>query len=551
MIAEERDVRLEYNTVVFVSFENQFAPAGGLAAVMKMLPPAVSKYRKTILITPLFQNIEKTRNALDCGQIASTGLKAKVLYRGTYHPIEVFEAKLSRDENRYSILLVKANSFFLAGENPYIDTWRENALFNDAYFLCKSVPVVLELVKSTFPPPYVVHLQDWETALTVETMHYSLPNKCVLTLHNSYDYRLLNDPENRTVLQHTIPNMQGISTVSDQFSQELTSDVLQTDIFAPMLQDQLNLMHPVGINNGNFVELAFPADLTSTNEILSVKRRSREAFNETLQSRGDLAPLWGNKLNLLDGGDVPIFLLFGRDDPKQKGFDVAAASIYKLFKRKGTSVGYFIFAPIPGVNGLDGLAYLGDLCKEFGNNIMVFPFRLSAGYLELQRASSYVIMPSYYEPFGAANEGYANGVPVIARATGGLLQQVRPVNIGDLPEKTSSLVKKYHQGNLDRPTGFLYREHPNTETASNWEHLFGTDFKARRTIQEPVDRMNPVFWSMVVQLEAVLEKAVAYYKDDKDGYCRMIVNGIDLFKDFSWDKAARKYFDLLYKLPIS
>jgi hypothetical protein len=66
---------MDYNTIVFVSFENQFAPCGGLTAVMRMLPPVMAKYRKTILITPFFQNIEKSKKAFESGEIKTTGIQ--------------------------------------------------------------------------------------------------------------------------------------------------------------------------------------------------------------------------------------------------------------------------------------------------------------------------------------------------------------------------------------------------------------------------------------------------------------------------------------------
>ncbi len=160
-------------------------------------------------------------------------------------------------------------------------------------------------------------------------------------------------------------------------------------------------------------------------------------------------------------------------------------------------------------------------------------------------------MPSYYEPFGAATEGFANGAPVIARATGGLIQQVRPVNFSLLPTHVRDRIKHYHGTNLDKPTGFLFRENPSTETADNWRYLLGSDFKVRRPIREPVNKLNPVFWSMVLELGNVLGEALRYFKEDKAGYCQMIRNGIELFKQFTWEIAAEKYLHVLFKIQKS
>lgn len=539
------DVLNQPGTIAFVSFENEFAPVGGLAAVMKRLPPEVSRWCNTITITPCFQNIESTKRAMRDGQITGTRLAGRVFHNGQFHDFQVLKARPIKDRPSYAMYLVKSDAFFLGGENPYIDTWRHDALYSDATFLCKAVPAVLGLLDGAAKPPYKVSLHDWETALVAETMKLGPLADCYLTLHNVYDTSLKGDPHGQTVLQHCIPLMRGLSAVSEQYAIELTTDVLQRNCLAEKIQSQLAGRGIVGINNGNFTPLSFPAGVKDVDQIVALKNDARLAFTRLLLTRDDIAPKWGNKIDLA-ADDKPIFLVFGRDDPKQKGFDVAAAAIYRLLQRVGAHIGDFIFAPIPGPNGLDSIAYLEDLCNAFPGNVMVFPFRLAAGYQELQKAASYIIMPSYYEPFGAANEGYANGVPVIARATGGLIQQVCPVNAMELPPGVAAVVKRYH-GDAAKPTGFLYREHPSTETEENWKYLLSTKFEERRPIQEPVNKLNPVFWSMVDELALVLGKAAAYYKN-KDGYCRLIVNGISLFNEFTWEKSARQYVEKLFGL---
>ena len=46
------------------------------------------------------------------------------------------------------------------------------------------------------------------------------------------------------------------------------------------------------------------------------------------------------------------------------------------------------------------------------------------GYFELQSGSTFGVMPSIYEPFGSAIEFLTRGTPVVARKTGGLVNQV-------------------------------------------------------------------------------------------------------------------------------
>ena len=537
-------------TIVLVAFENQYAPVGGLAAVMKRLPVELGKSFNTLLITPYFRNIEKTKRAYREGLIEDTGMKARIFYHGAFCPIEVLKKKSGIEDSNFTTYFIKSNGFFLASENPYIDTWRIEGLFHDSYFLCKCVPAILKLVEKSHPPPYIFSLHDWEAALTVETTFSMKDSKCFLTMHNAYDYNLLGDFEGRTILQYSIPQMQGISTVSRQFAHELTHQVLQKDLFARKIQNQLSAHGIIGINNGAFVDLHFPKTITSDAEILSEKRKMRQYFTNLVSEKKLLSPTWGNQIDLTrDKSETPVFLLFGRDAPKQKGIDVAAAAIYRLLKRQDNRKAIFIFAIVPGSNGLDGLAYLEELAGEFPNNIMVFPERLAKGYQELQSAANFIIMPSYYEPFGAANEGYGAGTPVIARATGGLMEQVSPINYEKLPTHVKNLLVIYHgKEGIANPTGFLYVEDPSVETVENWKYLLSTDVSKRRSVKEPVDRMNPIFWSMVTELEMVIDQAIDFYQTEKKSYCKMILNGITLFEHFNWENAAKHYSRDLFKI---
>ena len=538
---------MKFNTIVFVSYENHYAPWGGLAAVMKMLPPIMSKSIKTVLISPFFSNNNRTKESIDNKKLKETNLKDHIFYKGFSHTVNIYKSTEYLDFKDYSIFLVKSEKFFLSGENPYLDTWRFDSLIHDSYFFSKSIPVVLKLIRDEFPPPYILNLQDWETALVADLLPTSIPHKCVLTIHNPYDEYLYHDPQGRTILQFTIPKMQGLSTVSEHFAYELNHDVLVHDVLSQKLIGQFQSLPPIGINNGNFVKLSFPENISDPDLILNEKLNNRRIFNSLLKERKDLTPKWGNKIDLIKS-DIPIFLIFGRDSPKQKGFDVAAAAIYNLLKRKGTNSAHFIFAPVPSQFDLINLAYLEDLCREFGNNVMVFPFRLSKGYEELQKSVNYIIMPSYYEPFGAAHEGYASGTPVIGRATGGLIQQICPKNYTSLPKLIQKYVGWYHN-DIAKPTGYLYREDLNTETVDNWKYLLSTDFSKRRSIQEPVDWRNPIFWSMVTELENVLEQAIILYNEkNKTSYCEMVLNGLNLFKKYSWEKSAEQYRTLLYKI---
>ncbi len=539
---------LHYKTVIFISFENHYAPQGGLAAVMKRLPPIMSKSVKTLLITPLFINNKKTRQAIDSNLLIPTDLKGQVIYKGFKHDITLFRStEFSKYEN-YELYLVRCDNFFLSGEDPYNDKWRFDSLIHDSYFFTKSIPVVLNLIKNKYDHPIILNLQDWETALVADIIPSSSNIKHVLTLHNPYDEYLPNDPQGRTILQFTIPKIQAFSTVSEHFAYELQNDVLQNNILSRRIKNEFQLPKLIGINNGNFTSISFPDKILDHDNILSEKLENRKKFNDILDKREEIIPKWGNTIDLMRNNN-PIFLFFGRHDPLQKGFDVAAAAVYNLFKKKQNSIipAFIIFSLIPSSKDLIHFSPMEELASEFSDNVMVFPNRFSEGFELLMKSANYVIMPSYYEPFGAANEGYASGTPVIGRATGGLIQQVCPKNFESLPEKIKEYISWYHD-DLTKPTGYLYREHFSTETMENWQYLLSTDFSKRRSVKEPVDWRNPVFWSMVAELEKVLERVINDYKSDKESYSSMIINGINLFRKFSWEISAQKYRTDLYDI---
>lgn len=84
----------------------------------------------------------------------------------------------------------------------------------------------------------------------------------------------------------------------------------------------------------------------------------------------------------------------------KKGHDVAAYAV-DLYLGKGGNA-KFLFFPIPGDEGLGGLKFLENLSVKYQNNILVLPFLWKEGYIEVLRGSTYSLMPSLYEPFGAA-----------------------------------------------------------------------------------------------------------------------------------------------------
>jgi glycogen synthase len=246
---------------------------------------------------------------------------------------------------------------------------------------------------------------------------------------------------------------------------------------------------------------------------------------------------WGY-LSHLDTFEGPIFLMFGRDDPRQKGYDIVASAIQQIPEGEAK----YIFTPIPGDEGLDGLRFLKDLADARAGEVKVFPFRMAQGYRQLQRGSSYLIMPSLYEPFGSATEGYAVGTPVVARATGGLVQQIVPYPAGSLGLSIRRVTDKFHTRGA-APTGFLFREPamPQADVIAGWERMIACEYALPDTTRVQ-DRVGIRLFDAIVQEAAwTMKDAIALYVNHPSQYAQMIANGFEMLQRFSWERAVREY----------
>lgn len=552
-------------TIVFVTFESEFAPLGGLAAVMRVLPKKIACVEPGTCFTlvPFFREITKCHKQM-FNQIHSTGTCLTIPFGKKKKKVEIFKHV---DSQGFTTYLLDAPGFFTAPCdccnppspsspcNPYLNPSNPKQLLMDALFLSKAVPYVL--VQLGYTSNLILHLQDWETAmvaLTMKEMPALESATCFLTLHNSYDAPIRKDEfckissrtlPGSTVLRKMIPLIDSpLLTVSQHFARELTRDSLHTAVYAPHLVRFIKRKGILGINNGSFGTSSLPpaAMKAARNEdfqpLLKEKARYRQEMIHALESYRP-AGAWGH----LDfaGFDGPVFFFFGRDDPRQKGYDVAAAAIARMPKGKAK----YIFSPIPGDEGIQGLEFLKRLAHRRPGEVKVFPFRMQQGYSELQKGSSFLVMCSFYEPFGGATEGYAAGTPVVARATGGLVQQVCPYSCRSLTLVVQHLVKPYH-ASLEHPSGILFREPrlPAHDTIEGWRAIVACRYwpKEDRVVQ----RLRiPLFRAIVRKAKQALLDAGALYSDDPMGYARMISHGARMLESFSWESSVQQYH-LLY-----
>ena len=542
----ERLKNLQIRNVVFCSFENRFAKSGGLASVMTNILPflkEVNAIPAVLLMTPFYPAL------MSESKLKTTRRHFPLLFANKKINVEILESSHRYSSPAKGIIkeyYLKSDFFFNTSEklqDPYCydesDTRKSNELLRtNALFYCKAVPHALNALG--IKEDIVCHLHEWQTALisltAKEAMTSGMLKSCgtVQTIHNSYDAqfswktltRLLDKNRRKKIINLPGDGLSSyqiglqlvdapITTVSSNFAHELTSDIIQTKHYAPHLQNILKSNVPVGINNGMFVDYApsFPGRENHTlNEVRTIKLKNRKTLLKILSTykpkeRFGILTYKGKTITKLPD-HIPIIVMTGRLDPLQKGYFVLLRAVEK-FAEDEVKV---ILAPLPARKS--DLDYFYEVACKCNGNVTVFPFRMNRGYQELQTGSTFGIMPSVYEPFGAAVEYMANGTVNIGRATGGLVDQI------------------------DSECGFLYREDAVFHTLKNVRAFVeSSDLVQAR-------KMNPWVQSMADKLSAVIKKAVDIYQNHPDDYYRLIINGFKKARKFSWESSAKKYFKI-------
>jgi len=541
--------------VALVAYETPASPCGGIAAVLARLPKYIEKVtaRPALVISPLHHKIERTTAMLPkmskVGEVGVPSGRNMVM-------VDILRIDL---EVPYYFLRPEDQRYFAGVKHPYdIDG---PSLLRDSLFFGAAVARALRILAPH--DTWLVALQDWETATTALALAgQNHPHRLFVTLHNSYDCDVL-DPELERVAIETdlCPGTSildrafrlvehAVFTVSGQFARDLTSDILQREIMAPHLQQHFG-GRLIGVNNGPFIDCAVPRDLLADAQagiiepLKEWKKDRRLAAHAALKSlvSTEAEPVWGDP-GKFECDDAPWFVMAGRDDCRQKGYDVAAAAIEKFLFTGGK--GRFLFFPIPGDEGLGGLGFLRRLAERYPDSVMVLPFRFRAGYFAALQGANFGVMPSLYEPFGMANEFYLNGTIGIGRATGGIVEQVVPWRAASsFSRAVESRAERYH--NLSSfPTGILYRERDNLPTAGyDWRALNAAryDVSGEGHPDRVAERCEyPMYFSMVEELGLALGDGVRLLTEQPDLYYRMLVEGVGYIeRTFSWERAAADY----------
>ncbi|MBN1308582.1 MAG: glycogen/starch synthase [Chitinispirillaceae bacterium] len=539
-----RTFHAEKRTVVILSFENRFALLGGLGAVVRRFPASLRKQgEKVLLLTPLHCGCSAVSKAIAENELVRRFAGVEVHFGNYSCTVSCYQERGAAVPTYH----IGVDGRFRAGENPY-GYADQNELLYDSLVFCAVVPSVLSYMGHD--AHLLFHAHDWETAPIALFARCAVISavlrqvKTILTLHNSFDApfpdRFKRLFFNRifggcTVLQSMLPFFHGpITAVSTPYAHELRHDPLQRGFFVDHLQRLFSMNPPIGIENGMFGEPTVPlsdheASAAAEGDyrpLLERKRAWRNSFVRALHREKD--PRIIGELNdaTLEDPAVPLLFMSGRLDLMQKGFDV----VFHAFSRLKPGSAQLFFTPTLH-HGDDDLSFFAEGVTQCKGNIVIWPYWIHPRkYRTLLQGASYLIMPSLYEPYGAASEGLLHGTPVIARATGGLLAQLEPGDDFAVPPEYAAI---FPGKTAEKRNGIFFKESfPDNEAEKMWRTLL------RLPVRQRID--NTLYRSIVDAAYTALTEATGLFAD-RSAYGSMVFHGLTAVQRNTWDEAARKY----------
>jgi glycogen synthase len=579
------------NPIALVAYESRYARCGGVTAVLNHLPGHLqaASGATTVVITPYHLHSRDTAK-LDARVVG----EVRVPFAG-YE----FAVAVRRHDDRWPWCFLDASAFtlpaelrlykddrhFFAGKRHPYDVGRDGGeqlaiLRRDALLFGVAAARALSVIQPG--AVWSLLLQDWQAATTALALAgQSTKHQLVLTLHNSYDSGGVfpgdlaavgidaglvagaDGAEGSTVLNRAWPLVRKpLVTVSEQFALDLTEDPFQRHIMADQLQAILAPPNLIGINNGPFAALAVPADRLEAAQrgvYAPLAEWKEERKRQAMAALRGFTPtaervVWGDVTAFLrrtEGNQPAWFVLAGRDDPRQKGYDIAAAAIAEfLADERYAEAAQFLFFPIPGDEDRAGLAFLRELATRHPANVLALPFIFAEGYQAALQGAAFGVMPSLYEPFGMANEFYFNGAVGIGRATGGLVQQIVPQRgAASFNAAVARLAERWHPVDAEA-TGFLFREPDGVpNVVADWRRLSLMSYRLEGPDNRVVVRLQvPLYRTLVGELRKALADAVAVYRatPGREHLCRLLTAGIEhTQRGFSWQRTAAAYVELL------
>lgn len=538
-------------TVVFVFFENSYASLGGLAAIAKCLPKFMKEAGENVVfLSPYHSNNKNIQQAYRDGHFV-TLFEDMRFTCGNFSSKVTCLQDITFDVPAYYCAL---DDCFIPRDDPY--DYPDPAMLGlDSLVFCAAIPAVLG--KLGLKKNLLLHVHDWETSAVALTSKMAVLDgrltsaKTVLTLHNSYDAHLsaglmskffgMTVPTD-TFLRTFVPIFDGpLTTVSTPFAHELRFDPLQTGVFTRHLQRTFSQNPPIGVENGVFGDQTVPfstqalarCEQQDFSLLLQEKRRLRQGLIACMQSYRNDHIL--GKIEFPENAEnIPVFFMTGRLDLMQKGFDAGLLAFQRLKRGKAKLFFGLNIGSKSGDFSNDSalLDFLNEAVLNCLGDLTVWPFRISTvDYALLLKGASYLLMPSFYEPFGSATEGFIAGTPVVARATGGLWLQVQAYNEVYVPPFYGNLFKE--KGPMQCATGILYRERfPDLISENEWNKILKLPLRERAS--------SALYEAIVESAYCALETATEIYADPSR-YGPLIANGFKSLSSLSWERSVEKY----------
>jgi glycogen synthase len=549
--AARRGIVAKQRNVVYLVYENHFARGGGIFAVARHLPLCLSRLSpRVVALSPFHSKLN--RAPVVPGEVVGT---VEVPFYGSDTTTTVYRYR----SDGITWILFRAEGFFEAeGDSPYNES--NEALLRNGLFAAAAVPRILAMSEIDLLENVLVHIQDWQLAATALTVKQAVlagilkTAAVVLTSHNPYDCGLNREslaavthrsedaqwaraPESSqadggrraTMYECMMPLMDApISTVSRQYARDLASNPLLTMHFADHLQEVLRRQGLVGVDNGLFMAPLQPfsqssIQLANHGDVAAILSEKLAKRRKMLQALTHFRP--PQRLGLLRHEDrwdltrlpeeIPVLMMFGRLDPAQKGFDLMAQAV----RNTPPNSAKFVICPMvpPGVTA--DLDHWRDVACSRPGDVVVFTGRVDP-YHSLMAGATYCVMPSLHEPFGAATEPYLMGTPVVAAATGGLIQQV--VDYRRQPHRATGLLFGHvYQGSV-------------VEQGAEWRRIMDASVPAARM-------HSALYVSLVNGLTEALGQAIDLYRDRRAEYGRMLGRLYSQAMQFTWEKAAAEY----------
>jgi starch synthase len=405
--------------ILFTGSEmSPLARTGGLGDVLEALPGALAAQGHDVsVVIPCYRGLPEDTHL----GVRSTAVEISVSVGMKRVTAEILECTAP---NGVQVFLVRADEYFdrasLYGEHggSYDDNAERFIYFSRA---------VVELARRAMPPPDIIHVHDWQTALVpVLIKDRKLPFKTVLTIHSfayqgsfwGLDFGLTNLPGhyfsasgveyygNLNLLKGGILYADAVTSVSERYAREIQTPAGGNGLDAVMRENAHKL---TGILNGVDYAVWNPeTDAMLPKHYAPRKLAGKKVCREALLEKCGLAP----------NPSGPVFVMVTRL-AEQKGIALLFPLLDRLLADDVRLV----------ILGEGEPAYERELLLASRRHPERFAFLQSMeapiAHLTYAGGDAFLV-PSHFEPCGlSAMYALKYGTLPVAHATGGLYETIQ------------------------------------------------------------------------------------------------------------------------------